>query len=129
MTTYNYHSARVRTRHASGVFIADYSGFFVPQAWERLGMQMMHERRRASVSVDKICAAAQDTNDRLDGINLDYLRGSRPGVWIVRPDQFTTALHVSRRLAGMGVVRAVFLAAQEPLALEFARVQCLVSCQ
>jgi hypothetical protein len=129
MTTYNHHSARIRTHYVGGVFIADYSGFFVPQAWVSLGMQTEHERRLASVSVDKMYPAAHDADERLDGISFDYLVGTRPGVWIVRPDQQATALHVSRRLAGMGVVRTVFLRALEPLALEFARAQCLVSCQ
>lgn len=129
MKTYNHHSARVRTHHAGGVFIADYSGFFVPQAWIGLGMQTEHERRRASVSVDRVYPAVHDANDRLDQISFDYLIGTRPGVWIVRPDQYATALHVSHRLAGMGVVRTVFLQALESLALEFAAAQRLVSCQ
>lgn len=130
MTVYNYHSARVRTQlRADGVFIADFSGFFVPQAWAGLGRQVERERRHASISVDRICLAAHDTDDRLCPVSFDYLVGTPPGVWIVRPDQHATALHVSRRLAGMGVTRTVFLQAFEPLALEFARLQCLVSCQ
>jgi hypothetical protein len=129
VNTYNHHSARARTQHAGGMLIADYSGFFVPQAWASLGMQIAQERKSACVGVDRYYRAAHSSVERLDGISFDYLAGSPPGAWIVRPDQYATALHVSRRLADMGVVRTVFLQALESLALDFARAQCLVSCQ
>lgn len=129
MITYNHHSARVRAHDVDGMFVADYSGFFVPQAWHRLGVQIESARRRASVSVDRLYSASHDSDDRLDGVSFDFLMGTPPGVWIVRPDQYATAMHVACRLAALGVIRTVFLQALEPLAVEFAGFQRHVSCQ
>ena len=130
MTVYTHHSARVRTQQRSdGVFIADYSGFFASHAWASLGRQTHLERMRSSVTVDRFYRAIHNPDDRLDQISLDCLPGSPTGVWVVSADQYATALRLSHRLAQMGVTRMVFLQAFEPVAMDFAAAQCLVSCR
>lgn len=129
MTRFAYHSACARTQqHPGGMHCAEYSGYFSPQAWAYIGAQIERERMGASVSVDRVYAAVHDSSDQLESVDFDYLIGTPPGIWIVRPDQQAAALHISRRLAGIGVTRTVFLQEFEPLALDVAGRQCLVSC-
>ena len=130
MSTFSYYSARVRTRqHANGLHIAEYTGFFNGPAWRELGHQVERERAHAPASIDLAYAAVNDTEDRLDDVDFNHLIGSPPGVWVARPAQYESFLHLARRLADVGVTRTVFLQAFEPLALEFAARQCPVLCQ
>ena len=38
-----------------------------------------------------------------------FMRGGAVGAWIVRPDQFDAAVELSQRLAGIDVIRSVWL--------------------
>lgn len=129
MTTFTYHSARARTgRLENGVYFAEYTGFFNGHAWREIGRQVERERAHAHASVDLAYLAVNDTGDCMDDVDFDHLIGTPPGVWVARPAQYESFLHIARRLAGMGVTRTVFLQSFESLAFEFAARQCLVSC-
>jgi len=132
MTSFSYYSATARTqKHDSGMFSAEYSGFFSSDAWVRIGQQVERERMGASVSMDLAYKATHDCSDHMESVDFSYLIGTPPGVWVVRPDQYDACSHIARRLAGMGVTRTVFLQSFELLALEFAEAaarRCPVSC-
>lgn len=87
------------------------------------------ERACSIMSLDLVYSAVYDTADYLDDVNFDHLIGTPPGVWVVSPDQHRSCLHIARRLAGMGVIRTVFLQEFEVLALEFAGHRRPVVCQ
>ena len=127
MSNFSCHSARVRTRQQGGLHVAEYRGFLNGHAWRELGRHVERERRPGIAGVNLIYAAVHDTSDYLDHVDLGYLAGAEPSVWIVRPDQHQAALHIARRLADIGVTQTVFLQAFESLALEFAARQCPVS--
>ena len=130
MTTFTYYSALVRTsQDAKGLHIAKYAGFFTRAAWLDLGRQVARERRDAAAFIDLAYSAITDTSDAMQGMDFEHLRGARPGVWVVRPDQYADSRRLVRQLADLGVTRTVFLQAFEPLAFQCAAHHCAGLCQ
>lgn len=128
MTSFSYHSGRAQTKRClKGVYFADYSGFFGPQAWPHIGRQVERERAGGAVGVDRVYRASHDCTDALESVDFSYLIGTAPSFWIVNPAQQAVALRITRRLADIGVTRTVFLQDFEQLALAMAESQCLVS--
>ena len=110
---FRYHSAQVQCWSANGVTYGDYSGVLSGDACKYLG-QNLQRLAGPTPTFERIHHAVTMPFARLPCSN--HMLGSRPGVFIVRPDQYQAMTEFSGMLATIGVVRLTFLESQADLA-------------
>ena len=104
--TFKHHSTLVRCHMGKHLAQGTYSGLMTQDACKSLGGSF------------QAFAAGHGTIERIDGAVtsafhsepcIDHMIGTRPGAYIVRPDQFEAMDAFARFLSTLGVVRSVWL--------------------
>ena len=110
-------SARVvccRLEHAT---LAVYSGVLCPASLETLAREV-GVYTGCQPTLESITGAMLVTIAHGDR-SLEFMRGSSAGAVLVRPDQYTASVAFAQFLAGMGIVRTVWLAQHADRAREW----------
>ena len=122
MKTYRYNGANVSGEFVSrtGMLETSYGGVLTSAAFDVLRGDVLRETARASavvIRMDKSLIAMADMPDVPRGT---YHVRAVTGAVIVRADQYAMWSAYARRLAQIGVMRAVFLDSQGALPYEWA---------
>jgi hypothetical protein len=127
MNTYRYGAARASNTRIgkSGLVESIYTGPISAQAFEVLRLGVLRETQGSPCAVIRMDGSLMLLSlPPVIGPGV-YTGRSAPGAVIVRADQYELWAEYSRRLASVGVMRAVFLDSHAALAYEWAERQIL----
>ena len=106
---YTHHSARVQCWRDKGVLYGDYSGVLSLDACKYLGENLQRLAGPMPTFESLHRAVTMPFNKKPC---LKHFIGTKPGCFIVRPDQYELMTELSGALAANGVVRLTFLESQ-----------------
>lgn len=106
IATLNYKAASVRITKAR-FWRCSYTGVLTNDSATRLGRYARGLIGNAG-ALDSVIGAVDAVGDLSDG-SIAYLKGTKPGAIICRPDQLTSLRGFASTLAGLGVIRVCFV--------------------
>lgn len=118
MEVIRYRTAEARCFASGRYWRADYAGLLTNDSAHVISRQIL-AKSAGRPTFERIDRAVTVFDGITPWEHLQYLRDSKPGVILVRDDQYEDTAAYCRMLAGMGVMRVPFFNSQMELAQDW----------